>query len=193
MKSLLLILILVNGAGSASAGPVISYRSTVNDQRSSVIDINRQPPNSSRQPLYDSTKGLNRQAFYKAMQEENKALVNAQLKELKSAPAEIKNAFMGAMTMKSAGIGGSPTTKLKLFKQGHNMLEAAIKQDPNNAEYRFLRLMIQENAPGILGYKDDEQKDSELIRKSYRSLSGELQQTIADYSKKSKVLKLKVS
>lgn len=186
MKPLLLILILAGGAGGASASPVIG-------QRSSVIE-KFQPPTANRQPLYDSaTKGLNRQAFYKAMQDENKSLVNAQLKELKSAPAEIKNAFMGAMTMKSAGIGGSPTTKLKLFKQGHNMLEAAIKQDPNNAEYRFLRLMIQENAPGILGYKDDEQKDSELIRKSYKSLPGDLQQTIADYSKKSKVLKLKVS
>ena len=95
--------------------------------------------------------------------------------------------------MRRAGIGGNPVSKLKLFKKGHTLLEAAIKQDPNNTEFRFLRLMIQENAPGILGYKVDEEKDSEFIRKSYKSLPEDLQKTIADYNKKSKVLKLRVS
>jgi hypothetical protein len=136
---------------------------------------------------------LNRAAYYKAMESENKALVDAQISELNSAPADVKNAFLGAMTMRRAGIGGNPASKLKLFKQGHKMLEAAIKQDPDNAEFRFLRLIIQENAPGILGYKDDEEKDSAFIRKSYKTLPEDLQKIIADYNKKSKFLKLQVS
>ena len=128
------------------------------------------------------------------MQAENKELVNAQLTELKSVGPKItQDAFMGTMTMKKAGLGGSPVTKLHLFKEGHKLLEAAILQDPNNAEFRFLRLMIQENAPGILGYKGSEEKDSEFIRKSYKSLPPDLQHVIADYNKKSKVLKLEVS
>ncbi len=73
------------------------------------------------------------------------------------------------------------------------MLEAAIKDYPENAEFRFLRLMIQEHAPGILGYKNDLEKDSEFIQKSYKSLPDELQQIMVDYSKKSKFLKLEVS
>src|SRR5207302_1291300 len=127
------------------------------------------------------------------MQSENKSLVDAQISELNSAPADIKDAFLGAMIMRRAGIGGNPATKLKLFKQGHKLLEEAIVKDPKNVEYRFLRLMIQENSPGILGYKKNEQQDSELIRKSYKTLPEDLQKTIADYNKKSKVLKLQVS
>jgi hypothetical protein len=139
------------------------------------------------------TSDLNRTAFYKAIQSDDKVLVDAQISELNSIPANIKDAFLGAMTMRRAGIGGNPVSKLKLFKKGHKLLEAAIKQDPNNTEYRFLRLMIQENAPGILGYKVDEEKDSEFIRKSYKSLPEDVQKTIADYNKTSKILKLQDS
>ena len=136
---------------------------------------------------------INRSAFYKAMEGNNKELVNEQLTELTSAPPDLKDAFMGTMILKQAGLGGSPTTKLHLFKEGHKMLETAIKQNPDNAEFRFLRLMIQENAPGVLGYKNDIQKDSEFIRKSYKLLPEDVQHAIVDYNKKSKVLKLEVS
>src|SRR5450755_1052579 len=129
-------------------------------------------------------------AFYKAMEENNKDLVIGQLTELKSAPDNIRDAFTGAMLMKKAGLGGAPATKLHLFKDGHKMLEAAIAKDPDNAEFRFLRLMIQEHAPGILGYKNDIQKDCTFIRKWYKSLPKEVQAVLADYSKKSKFLKL---
>ena len=127
------------------------------------------------------------------MEQNNKDLVKAQLEELKSAPEEIRQAFMGAMLMKRASFSGAAGVKLRYFKEGHKMLESAIKQDPENTEYRFLRLMIQEHAPGVLGYKDDIPKDSEFIRKSYKSLPPEIQQVIGDYSKKSKFLKLDVS
>jgi len=48
--------------------------------------------------------------------------------------------------------------------------------------------MVQEHAPGILGYKDDLKKDSAYIRQSYKKLPAEVQRAIADYSKTSKVL-----
>jgi hypothetical protein len=137
---------------------------------------------------------INRSEFYKAMEGEDKALVNNQLTDLKLVtPKNTQDAFMGTLIMKKAGLGGSPFNKLHLFKEGHKLLESAILQEPNNAEYRFLRLMIQENAPGILGYKDDVEEDSKFIRKSYKSLPVEVQHAIADYNKKSKVLKLDVS
>ncbi len=168
--------------------------STVNPAHAGSSVIGQSRTCGTNEFTANDTSSLNRTAFYKAMQGENKDLVNSQLTKLKSVePKNLQNAFMGAMTMKKAGIGGSPTTKLHLFKEGHKLLEAAILQDPNNAEFRFLRLMIQENAPGILGYKSDEEKDSVFIRKSYKSLPPDLQQVIADYNKKSKVLKLEVS
>ncbi len=128
-----------------------------------------------------------------AMQSEDKNLVDAQITALNSTPSDIKNAFLGAMTMKRAGIGGNPFSRLMLFKKGHELLEAAIQQEPDNSEFRFLRLMIQENAPEMLGYNVDEEQDSEFIRKSYKSLPVDLQKTIADYNKTSKILKLNYS
>jgi hypothetical protein len=186
MKYFIVTLILTSFTGSTMAFPwsVISYRSSILPST-----VNRQPTTVNHKLPTD----FDRASFYKAMESESKTLVDAQISELNSAPADIKNAFLGAMIMRKAGIGGNPASKLKLFKQGHKLLEGAIAKDPNNAEYRFLRLIIQENAPGVLGYKKDEQKDSEFIRKSYYSLPEDLQKTIADYNKKSKVLKLQVS
>jgi DnaJ-domain-containing protein 1 len=151
--------------------------------------VNRQPSTVNRQLPTD----LNRSAFYKAMEENNKSLVNAQLEELKSAPEELKQAFMGAMLMKRASFIGSAASRLHYFREGHKMLESAIKQDPDNVEFRFLRLMVQEHAPKALGYKEDIEKDSDFIKKRYKSLPEEVQHTIEDYSKKSKLLKLDVS
>ena len=124
---------------------------------------------------------------------ESKTLVNAQISELKSAPDEVKNAFLGAMIMKKAGLGGNPASKLKLFKQGHKLLEGAIAKDPENAEFRFLRLMIQENAPGYWAIKMMNKRTANIsgnLIKRYRMI---FRQAIADYSKKSKILKLQVS
>jgi hypothetical protein len=166
---------------------------TINRQPSTV---NYQLPTANpafRGAGHQLSTNLDRAAFYKAIQSDNKSLVDAQIAELNSTPSDVRDAFLGAMMMRRAGFGGSPPSKLKLFRQGHKLLEGAIARDPNNAEYRFLRLMIQENSPGALGYNKDEQKDSEFIRKSYSYLPEELQKTIADYNKKSKNLKLQVS
>ena len=136
---------------------------------------------------------INRPAYYHAMRLDKKDLVNQQLKKLKSEPLETRQAFEGALLMKKAGLAGIPIQKLNLFKQGHKELEAAIKREPKNVEFRFLRLIIQENAPGVLGYKDQLTEDSEYIKKSYKTLPDEVQRAIEDYSKKSKILKLQVS
>jgi hypothetical protein len=127
------------------------------------------------------------------MEENNKALVNDQLEELKSAPTELREAFTGAMLMKRASFIGSAASRLHYFREGHKRLESAIQQYPGNVEFRFLRLMIQEHIPGALGYKKDIDNDCGLIRKYYRYLPVEVQLVIEDYSKKSKFLKLDVS
>ena len=136
---------------------------------------------------------FDRKAFYQAMEQNKKEPVNEQLKLIAEVPAELRQAFEGALIMRKAGLVGVPGQKLKLFRAGHKELEAAIRKEPGNVEYRFLRLVVQENAPGILGYHDNLESDSEIIRKSYKTLPEEVQQAIEHYSKKSKVLKLQVS
>ncbi len=188
MKFFFIILLIIPACIKAGVGKENGHLPTINGQRSTITG---QRPTITGQR--STINGLNRPAFYKAMQENNKILVNEQLTLLKSLPEEEGRAFLGAMLMKKSGLGGGPADKLHLFNEGHKMLETAIKQDSANAEYRFLRLMIQEHAPGILGYKNDIEKDCEFIRKSYKTLPDDVQQSITGYNKKSKVLKLGVS
>ena len=136
---------------------------------------------------------INRPPFYNAMENDSKPALDSELVILQAVKSEPVEAFEGALLMKKAGMGGSPASKLHLFKEGKKMLEKAIQQEPGNAEYRFLRLIVQENAPGFLGYKNDIEKDSAFIRKSYPSLPEAVQQAISRYNKKSKVLKLDLS
>ena len=56
-----------------------------------------------------------------------------------------------------------PHTKYNRFTTGRNMVEEAIKDDPLNAELRYVRLMIQLNAPAFLGYNSNVEEDMELL------------------------------
>jgi hypothetical protein len=180
MKKILLNLLFLYFAGSASASFYTFFADIPVTRPLSVTDC-------------QLNSDLNRTAFYKAMESNDQTLVDDQISELNLTSSNLKNAFLGAMIMKRAGIGGNPLYKLWLFKKGHELLEDAIKKDPSNTEFRFLRLMIQENAPRFLGYNDSEERDSKYIRIAYESLPENLQKAISDYNKISKVLKLQIS
>lgn len=132
---------------------------------------------------------FDRAAFYAAMGSKDLATINTQLQLLQKAAIKEKEAFTGALLMKKAGLVGGPAKKLKTFKEGHEKLEAALAKESNNAEFRFLRLMIQENAPKILNYDKDLATDSEFITKHFSELPPAVQKAVTDYSKRSKVLK----
>jgi len=132
---------------------------------------------------------IDKSAFYASMADDDINKIDMQLKLIDASPITEKNAYSGALLMKKAGLLKGAGNKLNIFKQGHKKLEAAITKNNTNTEFHFLRLMIQENAPKILGYKNDMQKDSDLIKKSYKDLPQVVRHAIADYSKKSKLLK----
>ncbi len=137
----------------------------------------------------EKESGFKKSNFYVAMQTNNEDALNKQLILLKTADISEKGAYEGALLMKKAGIIGSPKKKLDLFKQGHKKLEAALNKDSSNAEFRFLRLMIQEHSPGALGYKGELEKDSWYIKKNFGKLLPVVQQAIKEYCKKSIFLK----
>lgn len=131
---------------------------------------------------------VDRDSFYAAMRSDDLNAVNEQLDLLAKDSSKESKAFEGAMLMKKAGLVKGPFKKLKIFKKGHSLLEAALKLDSTNPEFRFLRLMIQENARKIVGYKSDLQTDSQIIQTDFSKMTPELQQVIREYSKSSKVL-----
>ncbi|MGN6178915.1 MAG: hypothetical protein ACTHNW_07025, partial [Mucilaginibacter sp.] len=71
---------------------------------------------------------------------------------------------------------------------GYIKLEGAISDNLDNAEYRFLRLTIQENAPHIVKYYHQIPADKAIIVKGFKTLSPDVREAVREYSKTSKVL-----
>lgn len=129
---------------------------------------------------------INRNEFYAAMESKKLDLVNNQQLIAKKAG---NSGFEGALLMKKAGLVSGFSEKYSLFQTGHKMLDEAIKQDQENAELRFLRLMVQEHAPRLLNYRGNIEDDSNILRKSFNQLLPETRNAVLRYTKESKILK----
>lgn len=133
---------------------------------------------------------IDKEVFYKALssgQEDSIDRALARLQTEKSSPKV--NAYKGALTMKKAGFVKGVGGKVKTFKKGAELLEDEIKSNPDNTEFRFLRLTVQEHAPGILKYNKEIDADKQAVVSGYDKLDADLKNVIADYAKDSKVLK----
>ncbi len=135
-----------------------------------------------------TTQSLDRESLYAALRSEDVRTIEKQIKNLEQSTDKNAMAFTGALKMKQVGAVKDPAQKLKLFKAGHNKLEQAIANDQMNAEYKFLRLIIQENAPRFLNYHSHIEEDSKAVSDNFKNFSSQLQQEILVYSKKSKAL-----
>lgn len=130
-------------------------------------------------------------SVYSALKGDSKEIISKELSKLNTVnQLNVKKCYEGALNCKIASFEKSPIDKLGYFKKGALLIESSIKADPNNAELRFLRLLIQENAPPIVRYNSDIQKDCSVIKENFNSIGIELKTLITDYSKKSKHLHL---
>jgi hypothetical protein len=83
----------------------------------------------------------------------------------------------------------NPYTKFKYFVKGKESLEQAIKKDPRNIEYRFLRLSVQLNTPEFLGYNSNIKEDKLAIFNGVKTLTDkDLLERIANYTSNAKRL-----
>ena len=130
-------------------------------------------------------------AFYAIIKTGNKAEIDNEIALVKESTISEKDAYEGFLLMRKAGLVPIPATKLKLFKEGRIKLETALAADNDNAEYHFLRLIIEENAPKITKYKSGLEADKHIVIKAYKNLPAVVQQAILDYSKTSRVLNTK--
>lgn len=136
----------------------------------------------------DKSTRFDKALFYKAMEKGTLEDIENQLELTQKSGLTDKSAFEGGLLMKKAGKVSKPGEKLRLFKSGRNKLEPLIKKFPENVEYRFIRLMIQENAPDILGYNKDFKTDKEVIKKFFNTLSPVVKEAVENYSRISKIL-----
>lgn len=77
-------------------------------------------------------------------------------------------------------------SKISRFKEGAKLLEATLKSDPNNIEIRMIRLSIQEDVPGITGYKKNIKEDKKFITTHYAEHTGVLKEYLKDFVLQSK-------
>jgi hypothetical protein len=131
---------------------------------------------------------FDRSAYYAAMSSNKIELIKDEEERLDQCTHALKDAFVGALLMKKAGLVAKSAEKISLFKEGHKKLDNAISKNAENPELRFLRLMIQENAPKVVKYRGDIEKDSTFLKRNFRQLLPEVQKVVIDYSKTSKVL-----
>jgi hypothetical protein len=132
---------------------------------------------------------MDREKFYPVFSHEKSEEIGSLITQLQTDIKDAQDkAYLGTLLMKKAGIERSLKKKLDLFKEGHKLLEAAIMAEPNNAEFHFLRLTIQENAPSILGYKHNIQEDKKKVIDEYNRLDPIVKKYIRNYCATSKTL-----
>ena len=101
-----------------------------------------------------------------------------------------QQAYLGTLKMKRAEQLKTAKEKLAMFKEGRALLEKSITASPKNSEYRFLRLMIQENAPKVLKYNTNIKEDAKLVSSGYQSLASDVRNAVVSYAKQSPNLSL---
>ena len=136
-----------------------------------------------------TTQSFDREAYYEIMATGRIEEINDELLMVRAASIKEKEAYEGALLMRKAGLLKKPEEKLKAFKSGRIKLETALLDNTDNAEYRFLRLTIQEHAPRIVKYYKERNSDSEYIKQVFKNLSPVIQTAIRNYSKTSKLLR----
>lgn len=81
--------------------------------------------------------------------------------------------YKGAVVMAQGRHAANPFRKLSIFNEGKAILDQAIAKDPTNVELRFLRLTIQVNVPGILGYSGQIAEDRAFIDRNLHNAGDE--------------------
>ena len=135
-----------------------------------------------------SEQGFDRAAFYSIISSGKLKDINAELSTVRVSDIKERSAYEGVLLMRKAGLLKIPAEKLHYFKLGYIKLEGAIKGNTQNAEYRFLRLTIQENAPHIVKYYHQIDEDKAIVIKEYKNLLPDVRDAVKEYSKTSKVL-----
>lgn len=136
-----------------------------------------------------SNSNIDRSGFYAVYATTSLEGINSFIAKLENGSSSENKAFLGALFMRKSGLISNRKEQLNFFKKGRVLLEKEIEESPNNAEYRFLRITIQEQAPKILGYNKNLDQDKKVLIKGFKDLNPEAQKAIIGYAKKSHLLK----
>lgn len=127
--------------------------------------------------------------YYEALSSNLQEDLDKQIHVLENhSTSSLIRAYQGAIIMKRASFEAIVKNKITLFKKGNTLLEKEIKENPNNIEYLFLRLAVQEHAPPILKYNANLTTDKSSIISGFSTLSPTVQKHVLNYSESSEIL-----
>ena len=136
-------------------------------------------------------KNVGKTEFYNAFSGKTEDEIADMIAVLETETSSSLNlAYQGALYMKKADFVKGVNSKVKIFKKGAQMLEGEIKKKPTNAEYRFLRLAVQEHAPKILKYNKNLDEDKKMVTEAFKTLEPELKKIVKKYAASSAVIKI---
>lgn len=72
-------------------------------------------------------------------------------------------AYVCAIEMKQAEYEHNPIMKLRIFFDVKERLERLVEKNPEDIHLRYIRLVLQERTPSILGYKDHIDEDKVFL------------------------------
>lgn len=104
--------------------------------------------------------------FHQLMTEKEEKLFVAKYKDVDNASIQ---AYVCAIEMKQAEYPFNPIKKLKIFNETRKKLDLLIKENPSNIDLRYIRLFIQEQTPGFLGYNTEIEEDKLFLMKKIMS------------------------
>ena len=137
-------------------------------------------------PLFANGEGWNmitiRDLYYKAASsKDDSEKFKAALNAIPNPNTSIKG-YIAVSYMIEAKHLFNPSSKLSAFSKGKNLLENAIKTEPDNLELRFLRIGIQVNTPSFLGYNNQIEADKKIILAKYALCTdADLKKRIRDF------------
>lgn len=102
----------------------------------------------------------------------DKKLCETIIKDLENnTQSNVHLAYLGAFQTIWANHVFNPFSKLETFNKGKANIELAVKREGNSAEIRFIRLSVQANCPGFLGYSGNIQQDKLFLKKHLGEVS----------------------
>ena len=138
---------------------------------------------------FNSSASIDKTVYFAAFSSNDLVKIKAERVRIeKMNTSSEKKAYLGAILMKESQFLSSAKEKLAQFNKGKVLLEAEITANQSVVEYRFLRLMIQENCPKILKYTSKIQEDSRIVAKEFAKQTGSVKSIILIYSKSSPAL-----
>ncbi|WP_332454460.1 hypothetical protein [Chryseobacterium aquaticum] len=111
-----------------------------------------------------------------------------QLAEKKSSSDPVISAYKAASQILEAKVTTEKNKRKTFVKSGATSLENVIKNNPNNAELRLIRMSVQENIPKIVGYNKNLKEDKTFILNNYSKQTTVLKTYIKKFAMQSKTM-----